>query len=59
MSRLFALLLLASIIDACDRGRLRAADAMEVKTLKVNGGEPAYVEDGTGDTVVFVLRQAR
>jgi pimeloyl-ACP methyl ester carboxylesterase len=45
---------LAATLGACQLTPSRSTDAIEVKKLNVNGDDLAYVEEGQGDTVVFV-----
>jgi pimeloyl-ACP methyl ester carboxylesterase len=49
-----ALCLLTGVVYAWQPAPHRSTEEMQVKTLKVNDVELAYVEDGKGDTVVFV-----
>jgi non-heme chloroperoxidase len=43
-----------ALFMACQTTRQVSTDQIKVKALPVNGVELAYVEDGSGDTVVFV-----
>ena len=47
-------LVAGDLVGACDRVQHRQMEAMEVKRLAANGVDLAYVEEGIGDTVVFV-----
>ncbi len=42
------------LLVGCQTTRTVSTDQIKVKTLDVNGAQLSYVEDGTGDTVVFV-----
>jgi pimeloyl-ACP methyl ester carboxylesterase len=54
MYRLIVLCIIAAMLSACQSVQHRSTDAMEVKKMEVNGIELSYVEEGKGDTVVFV-----
>src|SRR2546425_9310741 len=54
MLRLFAVWPLVFLVAASPRVEHRPTGSMEVKRLKVNDAELAYVEEGAGETVVFV-----
>jgi pimeloyl-ACP methyl ester carboxylesterase len=54
MYRLIVLCIIATMLIACQSVQHRSTDAMEVKKMGVNGSELSYVEEGKGDTVVFV-----
>ena len=54
MYRLIVLCIIAAMLSACQSVQHRSTDAMEVKKMGVNGFELSYVEEGKGDTVVFV-----
>jgi pimeloyl-ACP methyl ester carboxylesterase len=54
MYRLIVLCIIAAMLSACQGVQHRSTDAMEVKKMGVNGFELSYVEEGKGDTVVFV-----
>jgi pimeloyl-ACP methyl ester carboxylesterase len=51
----FALLFIALVLlTTCQTSRQVSTDQIKVKTILVNGADLAYVEQGTGETVVFV-----
>jgi pimeloyl-ACP methyl ester carboxylesterase len=54
MHNSFALGLLTAVVYAWQAAPHRSTEEMQVKKLKVNDVELAYVEEGKGDTVVFV-----
>lgn len=54
MVRATALCLAAVILSGCQTARQVSPDRVQVKTLTANGVQLAYVEEGKGDTVVFV-----
>jgi non-heme chloroperoxidase len=54
MNRLYVLCVLAALLGACQHTPNRPTDAMEIKKLNVNDDALAYVEDGQGDTVLFI-----
>jgi esterase len=54
MKNLLTVSLIATLLAACQSVQHRSMEAMEVKKLKVNDIEVAYVEEGKGDTVVVV-----
>jgi non-heme chloroperoxidase len=54
MNHAIALFLLPAILHGLQTAPHRSAAQMEVKRLKVNDVELAYVEEGRGDTVAFV-----
>ena len=54
MYRLIVLCIIAAMLSACQSVQHRSTDAMDVKKMEVNGFELSYVEEGKGDTVVFV-----
>ena len=54
MSKLFAICLVTAFLVACQGSPHRATEALEIKKIRVNDAELAYVEEGRGETVVFV-----
>ena len=54
MKRFHVLCVLAALLGACQHSPNRSTEAIEIKTLNVNGDDLAYVEQGQGDTVVFI-----
>jgi esterase len=54
MHNSLALCLLTAVVYASQTAPYRSTAEMQVKRLKVNNVELAYVEEGKGDTVVFV-----
>lgn len=54
MGKLFAICLVTTFLAACQGAPHRATEAMEVKKIRVNDTELAYVEEGRGETIIFV-----
>jgi hypothetical protein len=57
ISLLMGLLLvcvITAMLSACQSIQYRSTDEVVVKKMLVNGTELSYVEEGKGDTVVFV-----
>src|SRR5262245_25458699 len=54
MQNLFALCVLSTVFFALQTDSHRPTGEMQEKKLKVNDVELAYVEEGKGETVVFV-----
>ena len=46
--------LIVALLGGCQDLKPASIDALEVKTMRVNGTDLAYVEEGRGETVVFV-----
>lgn len=53
-SKLAAVLLVIVLLAGCQSIGRAPTEAMPVKQMRVNGADLTYVEDGRGDTVVFV-----
>lgn len=52
--RLFVLCITAACLCACQSPEVRVTESLPVKKLSVNGTEMAFVEDGKGETIVFI-----
>ncbi len=52
--RLAAVLLLSILLAGCQAIAHRPPESLQVKQMHVNGIDMAYVEEGRGETVVFI-----
>jgi pimeloyl-ACP methyl ester carboxylesterase len=54
MAKLFAICLVTAFLAACQGSPHRATEALEIRKIRVNDVDLAYVENGRGETVIFV-----
>jgi pimeloyl-ACP methyl ester carboxylesterase len=54
MRKLLTVCLLTALLAACQGASHRTTESMEIKRIRVNDTELAYVEEGRGETVLFV-----